>query len=54
MYVGVSRLVLLLSVYAWVKVFRIILEFRIMLNLADYYSFSGLFSVHLRTIDHLT
>ena len=24
-----------------------------MLNLAEYYSFSDLFSVHLRTIDHL-
>ena len=55
----------LLHVFTWVKVFRIIPEFRVlrltfhnfsqpkMLNLADLNSFSDLFSVHLRGIDHL-
>ena len=47
---------------AWVKDFRIIPEFRIlrlqkvslkMLNKADFNSFSDIFSVHLRAIDHL-
>ena len=49
----------------WVKVFRIIPEFRIfrrafhrksaikILNLADSISFSDLFSVYLKAVDHL-
>ena len=51
------------EIFSWVKVFRIIPEFRIlrltfhflkMLNSADYYRFSDLFSVCLKTIDHLS
>ena len=50
-----------ISTATWgVKIFRIIPEFRIlmlkvslkMLNLADFNSFSDLFSVHFRTSDH--
>ena len=51
---------------AWVKVFMISTEFRIlrltfqrksaskMLNSAEYYRFSDLYSVSLKTIDHLS
>ena len=39
----------------WVKVTRIIPEFRILrLNSADYNSFSDLISVYLKVVDHLT
>ena len=42
-----------LSLGSWVKVFRIIPEFKI-LNSTDYIRFSDLYSVCLKTIDHLS